>query len=110
MSAPIQASASVQVVPASNWVRSSTRMPDRQPGEAGVTFMADSLSGANNVCWVLLGCRRDGCAAERRHDLRGEPIEVFQLDVERGAERRRANHPVDAGEALFHRFHLLDDV
>src|SRR5262249_54208124 len=37
MSAPIQASASVQVVPASNCVRSSTRMPARQPGDAGAT-------------------------------------------------------------------------
>src|SRR5260221_6184962 len=45
MSAPIQASASVQVVPASNCVRSSTRIPVRQPGDAGVTSIVDSLSG-----------------------------------------------------------------
>src|SRR5205823_1433336 len=45
MSAPIQASASVQVVPASNCVRSSTRIPVRQPGHAGVTSIVDSLSG-----------------------------------------------------------------
>src|SRR4051794_37045293 len=42
MSAPIHASASVQVVPASNCVRSSTRMPARTPGETGVTPMKDS--------------------------------------------------------------------
>src|ERR1700730_13724042 len=47
MSAPIQASASVQVVPASNCVRSSTRIPVRQPGDAGVTSIVDSLSGGS---------------------------------------------------------------
>src|SRR5208282_2371056 len=49
MSAPIQASASVQVVPASNCVRSSTRIPARQPGEAGVTSIVGSLSGEEVV-------------------------------------------------------------
>src|SRR5882672_8960069 len=43
MSAPIQASASVHVVPASNWVRSSTRMPAKQPGDTGVTSILDSF-------------------------------------------------------------------
>src|ERR1700730_3136454 len=47
MSAPIQASASVQVVPASNCVRSSTRIPVRQPGDAGVTSIVDSFSGGS---------------------------------------------------------------
>src|ERR1700730_13996777 len=45
MSAPIQASASVHVVPASNCVRSSTRIPERKPGDTGVTSIADSSSG-----------------------------------------------------------------
>src|SRR6478609_5246498 len=47
MSAPIQASASVQVVPASNYVRSSTRIPARQPGDAGVTSIVGSFQGVN---------------------------------------------------------------
>src|ERR1700719_3484627 len=45
MSAPIQASASVHVVPASNCVRSSTRIPERKPGDTGVTSIAESSSG-----------------------------------------------------------------
>src|SRR5712692_5705561 len=45
MSAPIQASASVQVVPASNCVKSRTRMPARQPGDTGVTAIVDSYRG-----------------------------------------------------------------
>src|ERR1700687_1854569 len=46
MSAPIQASASVHVVPASNCVRSSTRIPARQPGDTGVTSIEHSLPGS----------------------------------------------------------------
>src|SRR5207237_9973645 len=45
VSAPIQASASVQVVPASNCVRSSTRIPAKYPGHTGVTSIVVSLSG-----------------------------------------------------------------
>src|SRR5215831_5198561 len=44
MSAPIQASASVQVVPASNCVRSRTRMPLRRPGDTGVTVIVELLA------------------------------------------------------------------
>src|SRR3984893_7537168 len=44
MSAPIQASASVHVVPASNCVRASTRIPESKPGDTGVTSIADSSS------------------------------------------------------------------
>src|SRR5215831_20180322 len=44
MSAPIQASASVQVVPASNCVRSRTRMPLRRPGDMGVTVIVELLA------------------------------------------------------------------
>src|SRR3984893_659791 len=43
MSAPIQASASVHVVPASNCVRSSTRIPESKPGDRGVTSIGGSL-------------------------------------------------------------------
>src|SRR5437773_106419 len=101
MSAPIQASASVQVVPASNCVKSSTRMPARQPGDIGVTAIAGSLAGVVDPSNKTLFSRcRDLCAAERRDDLLREPVEVFQLHVERRAERRRANHPVDAGIAF----------
>src|SRR5437660_5516514 len=49
MSAPIQASASVQVVPASNCVRSSTRIPARQPGDTGVTVILGSLTEVGRV-------------------------------------------------------------
>src|SRR6266536_5680283 len=49
MSAPIQASASVHVVPASNCVRSSTRIPESKPGDTGVTSIADSSSGKEVV-------------------------------------------------------------
>src|SRR5262245_18398730 len=44
MSAPIQASASVQVVPASNCVRSRTRMPLSRPGDIGVTVIVELLA------------------------------------------------------------------
>src|SRR5438128_12285782 len=40
-SAPSQASASVQEVPASNWVKSTTRMPARQSRSWLFSFMAD---------------------------------------------------------------------
>src|SRR5580700_6963793 len=38
-------------------------------------------------------------ALEGRDDLFGEAVEVFELDIERGAERGRADHPVEAGKA-----------
>src|SRR5438477_12704928 len=44
MSAPIQASASVQVVPASNCVRSRTRMPFSKPGDMGATAIVELLA------------------------------------------------------------------
>src|SRR5882672_11639315 len=43
MSAPIQASASVHVVPAPNGVRSSTRIPESKTGDRDVTSIGGSL-------------------------------------------------------------------
>src|SRR6267378_7917642 len=37
-------------------------------------------------------------------------VQVFQLDVERSAERGGANDAIDAGIALLDRLQLLDDV
>src|ERR1700716_588140 len=59
--APSQASASVQDGPASNWVRSRTRTPARQPGSAPLvaifSFLArSSLSGTchvNETCFQI---------------------------------------------------------
>ena len=50
-----------------------------------------------------------GVAEGRDHLLR-EAVEVCELDVERGAERGRANDAVEAGIALLDRLQLLDDV
>ena len=50
-----------------------------------------------------------GVAEGGDHLLR-EAVEVCELDVERGAERRRANDAVEAGIALLDRLQLLDDV
>ncbi len=52
---------------------------------------------------LLSGARGGLCAPERRDHFLGEAVEVFQLDVERGAERRGANHPVEPGIALLDR-------
>jgi hypothetical protein len=43
-----------------------------------------------------------GVAKGRDHVL-GKPVEVCQLDVERGAERGGANNPVETGIALLDR-------
>jgi hypothetical protein len=43
------------------------------------------------------------------HLLR-KPVEVFELNIERGAERRLTNDPIEAGIALLDRLQLLDDV
>src|SRR5204863_232416 len=51
----------------------------------------------------LLGGRGDLLVAECRDHVLCKTIQIFQLDVERGAERGRANHPVDAGIALLDR-------
>src|SRR6516165_8755845 len=57
-SAPSQASASVQDGPASNWVRSSTRTPERQ------------LSGA---LFSVIGVESSKAAA-KSHDSAGDPV------------------------------------
>src|ERR1700736_506836 len=54
-SAPSQASASVQDGPASNWVRSSTRTPARQPGSAPLVAIFSFLPlGARSAALVTL--------------------------------------------------------
>src|SRR3984893_8353979 len=114
MSAPIQASASVHVVPASNCVRSSTRIPARQPGDTGVTSICRLLIGEGSChpcedgvrgkavelpcpllrmtiyggrTITLFGRCRDLYAAERRHYLLREPVQLFQRLAEPGAQR-----------------------
>src|SRR6266540_2407412 len=62
-SAPSQASASVQDGPASNWVRSRTRTPARQPGNAPLvaifSFLPSAASVAPDVDVVdISGCSR----------------------------------------------------
>jgi hypothetical protein len=57
-------------------------------------------------------CARGGDlgAAESRDYLLREGVEVFELNVEGGAERRCADDQVEAGIALLDRSQLIDDV
>jgi hypothetical protein len=62
---------------------------------------------------LILGlyCRNSGPGvAEGRDRLLREAVEVFELNLEWGAERRRANDAVEAAVALLARLQLLDDV
>src|SRR6476619_5388330 len=83
MSAPIQARASVQVVPASNCVRSRTRMPARQPGDTGVTVMTELL--ADLRVWPPR-CRMqqlDLLGHQERPNFWGEVFDEFLISVDR---------------------------
>src|SRR5260370_483328 len=59
---------------------------------------------------VLLRRCGDLGRAEGGDHLLCEAVEVCELNLERGAERRRANDAVEAGIALLDRLQLLDDV
>ena len=66
---------------------------------------------ARGLLSLLRRSARGGLAgAESGHDLLREAVEVFELDIERGAERGRANDPVNARIALLDGLELLDDV
>ena len=58
----------------------------------------------------LLRCGGGPGVAEGRDHLLREAVEVFELDVERGAERGCANDAVETGIALLDRLQNLDDV
>src|SRR5207248_1081802 len=93
MSAPIQASASVQVVPASNCVRSSTRIPARQPGDTGVTVIFGSLTevGRRSEPYPIRLPPRPLCYEKpESHPLR-EAVEICELSA---SSARRAMSPL----------------
>src|SRR5216684_1253950 len=90
-SAPIQASASVQVVPASNWVRSRTLMPARQFGGTVVP----------SIC-LLLPIR----GAERAHLAKPSNASVEALLLHDPLHRGSRHHPIEVRGNIGRQFHV----
>jgi hypothetical protein len=58
----------------------------------------------------LRRCGGGSGVAEGGDDLLCEAVEVCELNLDRGAERSCADHPIEPGIALLDRLQSLDDV
>ena len=96
-SAPSQASASVQDVPASNWVKSTTRMPARHSRSWQLSLIADPLPRSSTLkplpCHFIIARSRQP-RPRKRQSHEGQHALGRHLDCDSGARgRRRLQQP-----------------